>query len=370
MKKIVLRIVAVLGVTLLMSVAGLYCIMWICVNGPSQRAKELFVLSVRETSAAGFLADIFCTKEEISELEKANKADDNLVTDTTLINVQPVKEQNEAKQKFDLAVSDDTNANRGTDSSGKTGNGGKSSKGSSNSILHEDGIEFHNVSGATYKGIMMVVEDPSRIIIGASSSKYEEDVPGKKVIDMITSYKAVGGVNAGGFEDPNGAGNGGIPIGLVISEGKMLYGEPESRYEVIGFSKDNILVVGAMTAAKALQMGIRDAVSFGPALVVNGKATKASGGGGFNPRTAIGQRADGAVLLLVIDGMQSASLGATYGDITKIMLEFGAVNAANLDGGSSSVMYYKGKLLNTCCSLYGPREMPTCILVKNGGGSQ
>lgn len=349
---------AVLGITLVMVIAGLYSVMWVCVNGPSKRARELFVLSVRETSAAGFLADIFCTQEEIQRLEQANRSEDNVITDTSLINAgaDGTKPDNEHDAFTTADNSADADSNSNSNSNSNTG---------TNTDNTESGdIEFHKVSGSTYRGIMMIVKDPSRIMVGTSAPKYEEGIPGKKVADMIKSYNAVGGVNAGGFEDINGAGDGGIPIGLVISEGKMRYGEPDMKYDIIGMSRDNVLIIGSMTAARAMQMNIRDAVSFGPALIINGEATKASGGGGFNPRTAIGQRADGAVLLLVIDGRQSASLGATYGDITRIMLKFGAVNAANLDGGSSSVMYYKGELLNTCCSLYGPREMPTCILIK------
>ena len=87
-------------------------------------------------------------------------------------------------------------------------------------------------------------------------------------------------------------------------------------------------------------------------------------GGGLNPRTAIGQRADGAVLLLVIDGRQSHSLGATYKDCQQVMLDYGAVNAANLDGGSSTLMIYEGEHVNMCATLYGSRDMPTSFLVK------
>ena len=154
------------------------------------------------------------------------------------------------------------------------------------------------------------------------------------------------------------------PLGIVISEGEFKYGNLDSSYELIGLNKDNVLVAGTMTARRALETGIRDAVSFGPILVINGESTQASQGGGLNPRTAIGQRSDGAILLLVIDGRQSSSLGASYADLAEIMIEYGAVNAANLDGGSSSVMYYKGELLNSCASLSGPRRMPTCILVQ------
>lgn len=343
-RKIFLRSLVMIGITVGMIVIGLYCVMWICVNGPSERAKELFVLSVRETSAVGFLADWFCTKEEIAVIEQAQAEEEIRITDTSLIKVEVVSKTEEISEE-----------QSGKDLQNVT-------QEEENKPVEE--IEFHNVSGATYKGIMMIVKDPSRVIVGTSSPVYEQGVPGKKVVDMIASYNAVGGVNAGGFEDPQGAGDGGIPKGIVISEGELRFGNLEETYEVIGLSKENVLIVGSMTASHALEMGIRDAVSFGPILIVNGEATKASKGGGLNPRTAIGQREDGAILLLVIDGRQSSSLGASYWDITEVMLDFGAVNAANLDGGSSSVMYYEGELLNSCSSIYGPREMPTSIVVR------
>ncbi len=345
-KVIIKRTFIMLGLTLLITLIGLYCIMWVCVNGPSERAKELFVLSVRETSAVGFLANLYCSQEEIDAIEAKQNVEVLEITDTSLIKVEgntesPTEEQDSKVNANENAVSEENTEPQ-----------------------PEEPIEFHQVYGATYKGIMMIVKDPSRVIVGTSAPAYAEGVPGKKVVDMIASYNAVGGVNAGGFEDPQGAGDGGIPKGIVISEGTFRFGSMDARYEIIGFNQDNVLVVGTMTGEQAVNMGIRDAVSFGPILVVNKEATKASQGGGLNPRTAIGQREDGAVLLLVIDGRQSSSLGASYSDITQVMLDFGAVNAANLDGGSSSVMYYEGELLNSCSSLYGPREMPTCFVVK------
>lgn len=369
MKKIAIRSLVILGITLGMLVTGLWCVMWICVNGPSERAKELFVLSVRETSAIGFLADIFCSEEEIAQIEEEQKDENTYVVDTSLIKIESDVQKNEENLSGNPSISendiaqDELNQNEsGKDDFVQSKAETDVPEQPDTEIFEE--IEFHNVSGSTYKGIMMIVKDPSRVIVGTSSGVYSADVPGKKVVDMIASYGAIGGVNAGGFEDPQGAGNGGMPKGIVISEGELKFGSEAGSYEVIGFNNDNVLVVGTMTGSRALEMGIRDAVSFGPILVVNGEATKASGGGGLNPRTAIGQRADGAVLLLVIDGRQSSSLGASYADITEVMLEFGAINAANLDGGSSSVMYYEGELLNSCSSLYGPREMPTSIVVR------
>lgn len=332
-------------ITLVMFAAGLYSIMWICVHGPSKRARELFVLSVRETSAIGFLADIYCTDAEIAAIEAANSVVVDTVTDTSLIKIEQPKDEQPNWQDGMGAAPEQTDR-------------------SEKETVPEEPIEFERISGSTYKGILMIVKDPSRVMVGTSSREYSEDVPGKKVIDMINSYGAIGGINGGGFQDPQGAGNGGIPKGVVISEGELLFGNLDTTYEFIGLNRENVLIVGSMTARRALEIGIRDGISFGPILIVNGEATNASSGGGINPRTAIGQRADGAILLLVIDGRQSSSLGASYSDVTRILLKYGAVNAANLDGGSSSVMYYEGELLNTCCSLYGPREMPTCFIVK------
>ncbi len=120
-----------------------------------------------------------------------------------------------------------------------------------------------------------------------------------------------------------------------------------------------------MTGQQAVDKEFRDAVTFGPALVVNGEAVSTVGtGGGLNPRTAIGQRADGAVLLLVIEGRQTASLGATFLDLIEIMLDFDAVNAANLDGGMSSSMAYEGEEILNNCSIKGPRDMPTAFVVE------
>ena len=120
-----------------------------------------------------------------------------------------------------------------------------------------------------------------------------------------------------------------------------------------------------MTGQQALNMGLRDAVSFGPVLMVNGERAKVEGtGGGLNPRTAIGQRADGLYVYLFIDGRQPHSLGATYKDLIDVMEQYEAVNACNMDGGSSSVMFYQGELLNVCASLYGSRKMATSWLVK------
>ena len=120
------------------------------------------------------------------------------------------------------------------------------------------------------------------------------------------------------------------------------------------------------TAEQAKELNIRDGCEFGPVLIMNGVVNQEAhnANSGYNPRTAIGQRSDGAVLLLVIDGRQVSSLGATYQDLVDVMLSYGAVNACNLDGGSSSIMYYEGKYLNNGVAVTGSRKIPTAIVVR------
>lgn len=324
------RIALSIFTALFVIVLGLLGVIYILEFGPSNTARNLFVNSAMESSAGKFMATMFLSDEKIAQIRKDNSvvASDD-ITDTSLINI--------GTNETDTADGDDND---------------------------EDGIQIIDISNDTYKGKMMIIKDPSRVTVGISG-QYGASYSGKTVMDMAMNYDAVAAVNGGGFEDNNGVGNGGTPIGLVISDGELKYGSAGSSYEVIGFDNNNNLVVGKMTASEALSRGVRDALSFGPILIVNGQASQVNGSGsGLNPRTAIGQRADGAILLLVIDGRQVNSLGASYADVIDVMLEYGAVNAANLDGGSSSLMYYKGEYINSCASLYGPRNMPTSIIVR------
>jgi exopolysaccharide biosynthesis protein len=126
--------------------------------------------------------------------------------------------------------------------------------------------------------------------------------------------------------------------------------------------------VGKFTEAQIKERDIQYGVAFGPVLVVNGEsADRSKLASGINPRTAIGQRSDGAVLLLVIDGRQTISLGCTWLDLVDIFLEFGAVNACNLDGGSSTLMWYEDQYINNCASVVGIRPVPTTFLVMKEG---
>lgn len=318
-----------IGITFVIVLVGFvgmaYGVIGIMCKGPSSAATDIFVTTCMETSFAKYFPPMFLSKAEIDKIMARN---------SVIVNSDVTKVNNDFSNIKD-EIKDD-----------------------------EKDIEIVPVVGSTYKGKMMIVKDPSRVYIGTLPS-YGKDVSGMRLKDMIEHDNAIAGTNAGGFADEGGVGNGGIPLGVVIHEGKLKYGSPDTSTVLLGFDDKNVFHVGMMTAKEALEKNIREAVSFGPPLIVNGKPAQINGnGGGLNPRTALGQREDGAVLMLVIDGRQPHSLGANYKDLIDVMQEFGAINAGNLDGGSSSLMYYNGEVLSTCSSLYGPRKMPTSILVK------
>ena len=226
----------------------------------------------------------------------------------------------------------------------------------------DSGVEIVDVEGPTFHGKMMIVKDPKRVIVGVPDH-FGEGYKGLKLDKMIEKYDAVGGINAGGFYDPNGKGTGSIPDGLVIYEGKLAWGNLDTSYWVAGLDGDGRFYANKMTARKALSLGIQYAASFGPALVLNGEIATTNNSS-LNPRTAIGQRADGAILLLVIDGRSVSSLGATLLDTAGVMLDFGAINASNLDGGSSSLMIYEGETLTQSAYIFGVRALATSFIVK------
>ena len=321
---VIRRIAIVFGILLFWSLVFIIGTITIAFRGPSVASRDLLVTTLMETSAAKFIPTLYFSEDEIlSILAQNTVTDSENITDGSLIETPPLDSSEELQQ-----------------------------------------IEIIDVYGATYKGKMMIVHDPSRLYV-ATPPFFDDEKGGLRVEEMVRRDGAVAGINAGGFEDINGVGNGGKPLGLVIQNGVVTHNKPHAAHILIGFDADHKLVIGKMNAEEAVQRNIRDAVTFFPSLIVNGEPMAVSGtGGGLNPRTAIGQRADGAVLLLVIDGRQPHSIGANYQDLINVMMQFEAINAANLDGGSSTLMIYEDTVINVCASLYGSRKLPTAILVR------
>lgn len=336
------RVALILLETVLLLVVALYGVMYVLAKGPSPTARDMFVMSVRETSAIGFIADIFFTEEEIARIEAAEDVAEYVETDTSLISIsKPQIDKTEIENQGPVA-----------DEWGLVDEDG-------------DGIIIEEVHGEGYSGFMMVVLDPSRVIMGTVPEAYGGR--GYTVAEMVEKYDAVAGINAGGFEDLEGRGDGSTPDSMVVHEGKFYCEYKGVREGFVGIDENHILHVGNLTPNDVIEKNIQSGVSFGPVLISNGEPAKLTSG--VNPRTAIGQRSDGAILMLVIDGRQVISLGATYQDLIDVFMEYGAVNACNLDGGSSTLMWYDGGYINNCASVVGIRPVPTTFLVLKEGGS-
>lgn len=327
--------------TVLLAAVALYGIMFVLAKGPSPTARDIFVLSVRETSAVGFLANLFFTDEEIAQIEAGGDTVEFEDMDTSLIVIPKPTEP------------DDSQQGPKPDEWGFIDEDG-------------DGIIIDTVKGEGFSGYMMIVQDPSRVIMASKPEAFGHR--GYTVAQMVAEFDAVAGINAGGFYDPNGQGNGSIPDTMVIYQGQIYYPEFGSAAGFVGIDNNHIMHVGRFTASQAKEKNIQYGVGFGPVLIANGEVVSLAASG-VNPRTGIGQRSDGAILMLVIDGRQVTSLGATYQDMAEIFLSYGAVNACNLDGGSSSMMWYQGGYINNCASVSGVRPVPTTFLVLKEGVS-
>ena len=202
------------------------------------------------------------------------------------------------------------------------------------------------ISGKGYSGYLVAVYDPSRIHTVVTAKL---GTSGQYLTKMAKDNDALIAINGGGFDDPNFNSTGGSPLGITVTNGKYVTSKSYAGSGgIIGFDEDNKLVLGKMTIAQSKKAGIRDCVTFGPFLIVDGVPSKVLGNGGWGsaPRTVIGQRQDGIVLFLVIDGRTATKPGADMDDLIEIMKNYGAYNAANLDGGTSSVLVVNGTIVN------------------------
>lgn len=205
-------------------------------------------------------------------------------------------------------------------------------------VSANQGILIVKVKGETYEGRLAIVKDASRVELKTCKRLFKV---GQYIEDIAEDNDTILAINASGFVDADGVGNGGTPYGYLKVAGEEKQEPYEHGYKIIGFDEDDLMQIGDTDIAENLW----DAIEFGPALIVDGesKLKSASSGWGLQPRTAIGQAADKTVLMLVIDGRSTRSAGATVGDCKEILEEYGAVQACNLDGGSSAVMYYNGR---------------------------
>ncbi|MFT5873041.1 MAG: bla regulator protein BlaR1 [Clostridium sp.] len=205
------------------------------------------------------------------------------------------------------------------------------------------------ITGKHFKGTMLMIPSDKKIVVGFNKDILKAT---KTTSQIAKENSAICAINAGAFTVSSDQTL--SPVGIIMHDGKIIFNDLKdntSKTAIVAFTGEGRLLVGSYSLNELNNLNATEAVSFGPALIVNGNPTitKGDGGWGIAPRTAIGQKKDGTIIMLTIDGRSVKSLGATLLDVQNILLEHGAVNASNLDGGSSTTMYYKGKVINNPC---------------------
>ena len=347
--RIIRRFFLLVFTVIILAVAALCLVLNLVFNGPSPAARKILTMSLTEASATKWVPGLFMDEETVAEIRKNVDAElPDEVTDTSQVVIQ-------------------TGSMASTDEWAD----------------YPDGIYVEDIQGKTYNAHIMIIRDPSQVYMATSTSgSFSRNVPGKRITEVIETEGAIAAVNAGAFFDNGTAGPevGSTPEGLVIAGGQVRWNSGKAPEEgFVGFDENNIMIVAkTMTAEDAMKLKIRDGCCFGPVLIMNGEVSMEAynSASGYNPRTALGQRRDGAVIFLCIDGRQAGSLGGTYADIIDIMLEYGAYTACNMDGGSSSVMLYRDtygrygeagevRMMNTYSVIQAePRKMPNFWMVR------
>ena len=322
------------------------CIM--ITHGPSESLKNMLVISAEQASATKWVPYLFLSKKSVKEIMKASE------TIST-----------------DVVKADDYNT---------SADGGEWAD-------SDNGVKLEFIKESKFKAYVCLIKDPKRVKVGVSSENFEVATVGKSIFDIVGKYNCLAAINGGEFSDIGGNGSGAAPMGLTYSFGKCVWNDGLRR-TFMGFDKnDRLICRDSVSKAEADKLGIRDAVCFQTGNVLisqNGDDIKLYYGDsntGTAQRTAIGQRADGTVILLVTDGRSADSIGATRNDVIDIMVKYKAVNAGMLDGGSSAMLYYKDYqtkygldkasldsfqqkgLVNRYKAFVAPRTIPTFFIV-------
>ena len=293
----------------------------ILLYGPYNGFRDWLITSAMTTMTHQWIAYLFYDEDTINAVMASNRVDEiQEDTDTNAI-VVGVQEETTYENEYEKAILEKKNPS--------------------------DTYKIIEIEGKGDSGYLAAIYDPSKVKTMVTSKL---GTTGQYLTTMAKNNKAVVAINGGGFDDPNYSSNAANPLGITYSKGKLV----TSYYYagaggIIGFdTSDKLVLSSKCTEQSAKSLKIRDAVTCGPFLIVNGKKSGVVGNGGWGtaPRTAIGQRKDGIVLFLVVDGRTVKRPGADMDDLIEIMQKYGAYNAANLDGGTSTAMTVNYELIN------------------------
>ena len=362
-----------LATVILLLVATVFSAVAVIAHGPSETVRNTLVLSAMQASATKWVPGLFLDKSVV----------DGILEDSSKVNKE--------------VISFDDYSNSYTDEQGPAGDKGQTGTDKTDEWADaKNGMKLITFAMPSFKAYMLLVRDPSRIYVGTSSDFTNPAVEGVDIYGIVKKEGCIAAINGGEFSDPGGVGTGNTPIGVTYSKGKCVWTQSTAK-TFIGIDKNNKLqVFKDITKAQADELGIRDGVCFQTTATENVLISndgseitvhRLDGDNARSQRTAIGQRADGTIILLVTDGRTTSNPGATYNDVIEIMVKYGAVTAGMLDGGSSSMLYYekfydvypdkfkydqldqfqKRGLVNQYKAFTVPRQIPTffCIAPEN-----
>ena len=290
--------------------------------GPISYFRDFLITTAMTTQSHKYLARIFYNEDTIIKVLQSNTISDfDSGSDTSLIVVGQVDDGHYASAY-------------------------------EKEILEHEKDQDYKLIEFEYNGYdcyLVAIYDPTRVSLMQSTYIGKS---GQLLREMAKDNNALVSINAGGFIDADasgiaGTGNGGIPSGIVIKDGKLLYGSGNVKTTIAGFNQEGILVLTYSTAAEAINNGMKDAIQFGPFLVVNGQSATINGNGANKYNW-------------------SGRGGASMEDLLVILERYGAYNAVNMDGGASTTLVIENKLWNNPCgySATGERRLPNGWMFK------
>lgn len=219
-----------------------------------------------------------------------------------------------------------------------------------------NGLVVVRIREEFFRGVLILARDPHRLSCAAAENW---GTIGQTAGEIARDNGALVALTASGFDatGPEGAYQtgaamcGGIPWGEHLKPG---YKRLELRRD------DRLYIVDAPTP---FHPDCTDATEWTPALIIDGKTvvTRDDHYNARNPRCCLGQRADGTILMLCIEGRYLDSLGATAPECAEILARYGAFQAMNLDGGTSAICWYDGQYITRCSD----PELPEGRLLPN-----
>lgn len=228
----------------------------------------------------------------------------------------------------------------------------------------KNGVLLLRMKGSGYRGVLAVAKDPSRLSIEMCSNLGQR---GELCGDIAANHGGILSMTASGFQDPGGNGNGGQLAGYCMSNGTE-YGDHFGAwaYKRIELHEDNLFYI--KDALDPVGEGCTDATEFQPALIVDGEIVVSDYWTDTNPRACIGQSDKYEILMICIEGRMpiEGCVGTDVNTISRILKKHNCMQAMNVDGGTSAMMWFDGEYVlrssNASLRYTGGRPLPNAFV--------